>query len=199
MPKLPLEYSIRFATHLDIPALIASDRAASELFRPTGLIPDMATIPESIPADNLADAIDKNMVLAAVDVLGAVGFALTRLIDGSLYLDQLSVDPAHGRKGLGKALVSAVFDLARQHECSSVTLSTFKEVAWNGPYYRRLGFKEIARTQMTHWMLEIETAQADTLDVSKRCFMHKPIRRPLLPKRKSSLEEMTNPSGDGTP
>ena len=199
MAKLPADYTLRFATPLDIPALIAADRAASELFRPTGLIPDMATIPESIPADIMTEAIEQGMVLAVADAAGAVGFAMARLQDKTLYLDQVSVDPAHGRKGLGKALVQELFVLADEHRCNVVALSTFREVAWNGPFYRRLGFKEVPRRQMSDWMLAIEAAQAETLDVSARCFMQKPVRRPLLSKRKSNLEQMTNPLDDGTP
>ena len=199
MVKLPAGYSIRQATPLDIPALIAADRAASELFRPTGLIPDMATIPQSIPADILAEAIDSSMVVVAEDAAGPIGFALAQLKDKTLYLHQLSVDPTHGRKGLGNVLVQEVCALAEEHDCKLVTLSTFRDVPWNGPFYRRLGFKEIPRRNMAVWMLEIETAQAETLDVSKRCFMQKSIRRPLLSKRKSGGGQMTNPSSDGTP
>lgn len=198
MAKLPEGYSIRLATDLDIPAIIAADRAASELFRPTGLIPDMATIPESIPANILAEAIDARMVLVATDPAGPVGFSLSQLKHKSLYLHQLSVDPSHGRKGLGQALMNEVCAAATENARKTVTLSTFRDVPWNGPYYRRLGFKEIARRQMTDWMLEIEVAQAETLDVTQRCFMQKTVRRPLLSNRKSDLKRMTKPSGNGT-
>lgn len=77
MHAIPLGYTIRFGQRLDIAALIAADRAASELFRHTGLIPDMAAIPESIPADVLSQAIEAGMLLIAADKSGPVGFALT--------------------------------------------------------------------------------------------------------------------------
>lgn len=174
------EYQIRFANRLDIPALIASDRAASELFRSTGLIPDMAAIPESIPAGVLAEAIEQGMIVCAAREDVAVGFALCQLQEKSLYLHQLSVDPAHGRKGLGRALVQHVFELAQEHKCNAVTLSTFRKLAWNGPFYAKLGFREIPRKKLAHWMLEIETDQAETLDISLRCFMTRPVKRSLL-------------------
>ncbi len=199
MSKLADGYTIRLAEQLDIPALIAADRAASEMFRSTGLIPDMAAIPESIPADILAEAIDLKHMIIVADEAGPVGFALIQPIENTLYLDQISVDPAHGRKGLGTALLRAVYQKAIDNECTSVTLSTFRDVKWNGPFYRRVGFKEIARRNMAEWMLEIEAAQSETMDVSQRCFMQRSVRRPLLAKRKSRGEQMTNSASDGTP
>ena len=177
MPDFPTNYSIRSATQLDIPALIAADRAASELFRPTGLIPDMATIPESIPADVLAEGIYEGLLLCCAHKDKPIGFALCRQFDNILYLDQLSIDPAHGRKGLGTRLVDYVMLLAEERSVKTVALSTFRELKWNGPFYERLGFREIPRKKMTPWMLDIETAQAETLDITQRCFMKRPVKR----------------------
>ena len=56
-----------------------------------------------------------------------------------------------------------------------MTLSTFRDVPWNGPFYRRLGFRELSRQEMADWMLDLESIQAATLDVSKRCFMMRKI------------------------
>lgn len=177
MQKLVNGYEIRRGEQLDIPALISVDRAASELFRPTGLIPEMAAIPESVPADILAAAVANNMLLVADDKDGAVGFALCQPIDDFLYLDQLSVHPEHGRKGLGSALVKSVFGLAKDNKFSTIVLSTFRDIPWNGPFYRSLGFREIPRKKLTDWMLTIEENQAATLDVNQRCFMHYQVRR----------------------
>lgn len=180
MRALPPGYTVRFGQRLDIPALIAADRAASELFRPTGLIPDMAAIPESIPADVLSQAIEAGMLLIAADKAGPVGFALAQLRQKTLYLHQLSVDPAHGCIGLGTQLVLHVFALAEERNCTSVTLSTFRDIPWNAPFYSGLGFREIAPKKLTDWMRELEITQAQTLDVTKRCFMQRPVRRSLL-------------------
>ncbi|MEM7663951.1 MAG: GNAT family N-acetyltransferase [Pseudomonadota bacterium] len=180
MAGLPHGYEVRFAEQLDIPALIAADRAASELFRPTGLIPDMGTIPESVPTDVLSQAIEDRMIIVVADDQGPVGFAMCQIRDELLYLDQVSVDPEHGRKGLGKVLMFHVFALAEDHKLSGVALSTFRDLAWNGPFYRKLGFREIPRKKLDDWMLEIEAAQADEMDVTKRCFMKRPVRRGLF-------------------
>ena len=38
----------------------------------------------------------------------AVGFALAEVLDGALHLEQLSVHPSFGRRGIGAALVTRV-------------------------------------------------------------------------------------------
>lgn len=187
MAGLPSGYEIRVARQGDIPALLAADRAASELFRPTGLIPGMSAIPESVPVDVLSRSIENGLVLVVADQEGPVGFALCQVRPPVLYLDQISVDPAHGRRGIGRALMIALFPLAESRGADAVILSTFRDVPWNGPFYASLGFKEIPRRRMTDWMFEIEAMQAEELDVTKRCFMRRPVRRfGLLRKRVTS-------------
>ncbi|MBI1398996.1 GNAT family N-acetyltransferase [Hyphomonas sp.] len=172
MRRLPEGYWISGAAVDEIPALIAVDLASGQLFAGTGLLPESEE-DDFVPADVYGAAIPAGHVFAARDRKGKpVGFALTSVRDGSLYLDQISVDPAHGRKGLGAALVRRVVRDARDRRLKSVTLSTFRDVAWNGPFYRSLGFREVARRKMTAWMLELEGIQAEKgLDVDKRCFM----------------------------
>lgn len=178
MRSLPQGYEIRTANSDDIARMIAADIAASELFRPTGLIYDMAPVPDGVPAEILRLAIKEDMVIAATYESLAIGFALLSERGQTVfYLDQLSVDPAHGRRGLGTALVQACFQKAENMGHKHMYLSTFRELAWNGPFYKRLGFKELPRRKLTDWMLEIEEAQRAEMDVSKRCFMVRKVRR----------------------
>jgi len=70
-----------------------------------------------------------------------VGFAHVVLrADGVPHLEEIDVHPAHGRKGLGAALVGAVCAWAAAAGHREVTLTTFRDVAWNAPFYARLGF-----------------------------------------------------------
>jgi len=174
MRRLPGGYSISGAAAAEIPALIAIDLAAGQLFAGTGMLPDDA-LQDHVPADVLEDAVPGRHLAVVRDKDGApAGFVMTSLRPGTLYLDQISVHPAHGRRGLGAALVKWVVKDARSRKRGSVTLSTFRKVPWNGPFYRRLGFREIPRKRLAFWMLEIETAQADKgLDMSQRCFMRR--------------------------
>ena len=176
----PLEegYSIRAANSGDIARMIAADIAASELFRPTGLIFDMPDIPDGVPADTLRSAIKDDLLLACETGDITVGFALLSVRGNTdFYLDQLSVDPAHGRKGVGSALVKACFEWTERHGFEEIFLSTFRDLPWNGPFYKSLGFRELPRRRLKDWMLEIEDAQKEFMDVSKRCFMLRNVRR----------------------
>ncbi len=173
MRRLPQGYAISGADAGDIPALIAIDLAASQLFAGTGMLPDDALL-DHVPAEVFEAAIPGGHVFTARDSRGApAGFALTSLRGDTLYLDQISVDPAHGRQGLGAALIRRVFDDAGDRRRRSVTLSTFRDLPWNGPFYRTLGFRELKRRHLTGWMLEIEARQAEVMDVTKRCFMRR--------------------------
>ena len=178
MRSLAEGYAIRAANSGDIARLIAADIAASELFRPTGLIVDMPDVPDGVPTETLRLAIKEDMLLTCEHEGIAVGFALMSVRGkGDFYLDQLSVDPAHGRKGIGSALVETCFKWTERHGYKEIYLSTFRDLEWNGPFYRRLGFRELPRRRMKDWMLDIEEAQREMMDVSKRCFMVRKVRR----------------------
>ncbi len=65
------------------------------------------------------------------------------IVDGVAHLWQLSVHPAHLRQGRGSALVAAVCDWAVRQGFEAVTLTTFRDVPWNEPFYSQLGFRTL--------------------------------------------------------
>ena len=97
---------------------------------------------------------------AVVLVVGdpPVGFACVELVDGDPFLWQLAVHPDHGRQGLGRALVDAVCDWARAGHFGVITLTTFRDVAWNGPFYESLGF--VTMDTLTSGLSAIREARA---------------------------------------
>lgn len=176
MQSLPEGYVIDRGQVRDTAVLVEVDKAANELFATTGLLSEDA-LSEHVPAETLDAAGRSGRVIVARDANEvAVGFALVTQRGGELYLDQISVHPDHGRKGLGAALMVAVFKETEQRKLKTVTLSTFRDLPWNAPFYARLGFREIPRNKLAPWMLEIEAAQADKLDISRRCFMRRRVR-----------------------
>ena len=103
-----------------------------------------------------------------------VGFALADEIDGNLHLDELAVDPGFARQGLGSALVETVCAEAKVRGCPWVTLRTFADIPWNGPFYLKLGFRECPDSAVTPslWRL-ISEEPAKGLNVSPRIFMRR--------------------------
>jgi ribosomal protein S18 acetylase RimI-like enzyme len=73
-----------------------------------------------------------------------VGFVHVLLIDGHAHLEQLSVLPEHQRQGIGAALARAAMDEARAQGFDRLSLCTYRDVPWNGPFYRRVGFTEVS-------------------------------------------------------
>jgi GNAT superfamily N-acetyltransferase len=72
-----------------------------------------------------------------------VGYAVAVPNGSWSHLRELAVHPDHGRKGLGRALVGAVVVAARRDGRTGVSLSTFRAVPFNQPFYEKLGFREL--------------------------------------------------------
>ncbi|WAA64772.1 GNAT family N-acetyltransferase [Microbacterium oxydans] len=69
-----------------------------------------------------------------------VGFVHVLELDGHAHLEQLSVLPAFGRRGIGRRLVEAALAEARERGHTEITLRTYAEVPWNAPFYASCGF-----------------------------------------------------------
>jgi GNAT superfamily N-acetyltransferase len=104
------------------------------------------------------------------------GFVCVELVDGIPHIWQLSVDPDHGRKGFGRALVEAACDWARSEGFGAMTLTTYRDVPWNGPFYESLGF--VLMDTLTPELIEIrqhERARGDD-DFGARVVMRLGLR-----------------------
>ena len=69
--------------------------------------------------------------------------AASTRIGGGAHLEQLSVHPDHGGRGIGRALLRAGCDWAGAHGYPELTLATYRDVPWNGPFYASEGFVEV--------------------------------------------------------
>lgn len=168
-------YVIRLVRSDEVAKLPAIEMKAGALFADAGL-QDVADNP---PADT--DYIESFRRAGAVHVAVSdrgepVGFALPGLLDGAGHLYELSVDPAHGRRGLGARLVAAAGAFAHAQGARAMTLSTFRDLAWNGPFYARLGFREMAAGEWTPGLHVLHAREIDIeLPVERRCFMRKEL------------------------
>jgi GNAT superfamily N-acetyltransferase len=117
----------------------AVERAAGAQFADVGM-PEIAAH-EPMGAASMGQYVDGGRAWVAVDGAGAVvGYVLADVVDGAGHVEQLSVDPGWQRRGLGRGLVDAVAGWACAHGMAGLTLTTFKDVPWNGPAYERMGF-----------------------------------------------------------
>ena len=72
-----------------------------------------------------------------------IGFAVVTLVDGAAHLHELAVLPDHGGRGGGRALVHHVVNWSSASDFESLSLTTFRHLPWNGPFYANVGFVEI--------------------------------------------------------
>jgi GNAT superfamily N-acetyltransferase len=104
------------------------------------------------------------------------GYALADLLDGDAHLEQVTVHPDHGRHGIGGRLIEAVAEWARDQGSQTLTLLTFRDVAWNGPYYRRLGFVDLADSKLGPERAALRAHETELgLDVSIRGAMRRTL------------------------
>jgi GNAT superfamily N-acetyltransferase len=132
--------------------LLAIEDQAGRIYASAGLPPDLGGLPSSVIEAGIAEQL--LWVTTEADDR-AVGFALAWLRPDALHLRELDVLPTHMRRGLGRGLVEFVCERARAFGCASVTLTTFRDVAWNAPLYRRWGFEVLAPEACPAWLADI--------------------------------------------
>lgn len=125
---------IRLAQPAELPYLQQIEIASGEPFRDAGM-PDIAD-DDPMSLEDLAE----HEVWVAIGAEGVpVAFIAVGDVDGATHVHQVSVHPSHARQGIGAALIEHVTQAER-----AVTLTTFRDIPWNAPYYERLGFQAVA-------------------------------------------------------
>jgi 4-diphosphocytidyl-2-C-methyl-D-erythritol kinase len=168
-------WDIRFARHEEILHLREIEDAAGELFSGSGLIDESRD--ESLPVEKVARLIDlKQVWVCSSGAASPVGFVIVSTWDTAVYIEEIDVLPTYGRQGLGTRLLSHVCAWARDHGFRCVVLSTFVDVPWNAPFYRKNGFSELHRSEWSAQMKSIRIDEAKRgLNVAKRVFMRRKI------------------------
>lgn len=164
---------LRPADPAEIPLIREIERASARRF--IGLM-DALAADEPSPVEILAARIASDGLLVAVEADTPIAFVMFRPVEDGLYIEQLDVLPAFAGRRIGAALLDAVAERARTRGLKRLTLSTFRDVPWNAPYYRRLGFIDIADDALTPGLLEIRREHlARGLDESQRTFMGREV------------------------
>jgi GNAT superfamily N-acetyltransferase len=158
---------IRVATMPELPLLLEIERASGEIFRDIGM-PEIADDAPT-PVETLAH----HHVWVAED-LEPVAFAVATVIDGCAHIEQVSVHPSHARLGIGRRLLDHIASWAAAQGLSALTLTTFRDVPWNAPYYERIGFRPL--TDLTPGLAAVIAAEtARGLDPATRVCMRRDL------------------------
>lgn len=164
---------IRRARSEELQAIQAIERASAQRF--LGVMDSIAH-DEPSPLELLAARQDAGGLLVAEVLAGEkptlAGFVMFRLLEQSFYIEQIDVAPAFERQRIGATLIDAVAHRARDAGLVRLTLSTFREIPWNAPYYRRLGFVDLDDKTLDPVLAQVRREHlARGLDESARVFM----------------------------
>ena len=126
------------------------------------------------PLDELEAALGDGRLLVAVDG-EIVGFVLWEVLDGRGHVEEVSVDPAAQGRGVGSALLAAVARHASADGLDGVTLTTFRDVPWNRPFYEHRGFRVLEAEEVTAGLAaKVADETAHGLDPELRVAMWQP-------------------------
>jgi ribosomal protein S18 acetylase RimI-like enzyme len=126
------------------------------------------------PAKFYRPLISQGLIWVAVDRGTPIGFAYCEVFDDELHLWELAVRLGDQRRGAGRALVAAAVEAAQERGLHAITLTTFRDIPWNRPFYGRLGFVEVAQDEAEPRLAGLAVREAAMgLDLANRCAMRR--------------------------
>lgn len=150
--RIPGAYSLRFAEEGDAAQIVAIENAATVKF---AQIPALAYLfgGDQVPVDDVLEWSRQGAICIVETDSRIIGFAAMHVLDSSLYIDEISVLPEVQGTGIGNLLIATVCESARELQrrgeaAARVSLTTYAEVPWNGPWYARRGFCEVPASEV---------------------------------------------------
>lgn len=165
-------FRVRAARGADVAAMPALEQSAGELFRD---IPGLAHVADG---DNLSEQRYRALVAGgwcrvAEDSRGDLcGFLCAERHGAELHICELGVRADRQRLGIGRHLMTVTIRAATRRRVEAVTLTTFSDLAWNAPFYERLGFRRLPRRNAGARLSAILRSEAEAgLPARRRCAM----------------------------
>lgn len=165
----------RIAQPKDLEKLALVEQSAASVFRDAGL--SWIAEGETMDAADLATMCQDGTLWVSVnDADEPVGFVAGHELDSKFYVTEVSVARSYQRQGIGAELIVTVIDHARANGFPAVTLTTYRDLSWNAPFYYKLGFVEIDPMDAGPGHIEKLQAEAEAgHDLARRCIMAKSI------------------------
>ena len=162
--------SIRSALPEDLPLIPELERDAAQRFRGTAQSA-LADAAPSMAEPFLRRALQEDRLLVAEQGETLCGFALLDQRGADAWLQEFDVPFAFGGQGIGRALLAFSCAWARSRGCRRLTLTTFRNVPFNAPFYARFGFEELALDEALPSHLREALAQERAAGLGDRCAM----------------------------
>jgi GNAT superfamily N-acetyltransferase len=168
--------SVRPARSEDLIELAAVERSAASLFQDVGLawLADGQTMDQTLLT---ALCRDGTLWVVTDGIDEPVGFLAAHELDDAFYIAEVSIARFHQRQGLGARLITAAAEHARAAGFGAVTLTTYRDLPWNGPYYAKIGFAEVDPAKVGPGHVQKPQAEVEAgHDPIRRCVMAKGLR-----------------------
>lgn len=139
--------NIRLTNGEEVHLLPEIEHSAGESFK---TLPDLAWIADGdlMSTETHMKYVEKGTSWVAEIDSQLVGFLCAEAAERDLHIWEVSVRQEWQGNGIGRRLMNHAIDYARYNKIRSVTLTTFREVPWNAPFYRSLGFEIIDRPKI---------------------------------------------------
>ena len=164
--------TIRPATPVDVERLVQVEVDAGRLFHDVG----MSAVAEDVPqVADLSEAVAAGRVWVTDVGTDVAAYIAAEVLDGNAHVAQVSVAPDWAGRRIGQAMIEFVETWGRAAGCPATTLTTFRDVPWNAPYYRRLGYEVLAEDEIGPELTRTMEHEASLpgIDGSLRCAMVK--------------------------
>lgn len=141
-------FSVRSTTITDTVLLPAIEQDAGQRFRD---VPELTWIADSpvISPESHQEFVHLGMSWIALADNKPVGFLLAEAQGKSLFIVEISLHRAWQGKGLGRKLMAYMQEWALQNGFDELTLTTFRDVPWNAPWYARMGFEILPEASLS--------------------------------------------------
>jgi len=168
-----INITIRRAEIRDADALPDIEQSAGETFR---LIPGLAWLADgdNIPAERHRQLIAQGACWVAVGSDDyPVGFVCAEVLPSTeLHIWEFDMRRDLQGNGFGRRLIQYAIDDARSRTLSAITLTTWRDVAWNENFYAKLGFETLPNDKVGPRLNEILLGEIEQgFAGEKRCAM----------------------------
>ena len=130
---------LRKATAEDIAVMQAIELDAARAYLASPDHAFCAALPSRDIAEHLT-CLEKGASLLAMLDDKPSGFVLLRPVDGRAHILEAATRLDCQGRGIGRSLLAAAEDWAAACGYAEMTLTTYRDVSWNAPFYQRLGF-----------------------------------------------------------
>lgn len=133
---------------------------------------------DNIPAERYREIIAEGWSwIAEAERAQPVAFVAATLESDELHIWEFGVRIDFQRRGIGRRLLQRLIAEASAAKVPAVTLTTFRDLPWNAPFYRSMGFELLNSGRLGPRLAGLLSKEVSMgLPAARRCAMRRKIR-----------------------